>query len=231
MYNSCRSVFVVLVLGSLRFCFGWVTSPVSRSTLLYMTNNDDEALRFKQQAEKLRREIENFKRIKREAETEQERQMQEEQGAKEKLRNRYSAVVPILKPDGKTVDERVYFTPKLSNGTSSILVLEVKLPLGIILGENEVIPFTTVVDEVADGSNGELAGIRQGDIFRACSACRIEMELPTWQIMAGGIGIPKTKRFMYSIDGRPFEEVMNAIASNRQDPEQRPVVIVVERKD
>ena len=33
----------------------------------------------------------------------------------------------------------------------------------------------------------------------------MEMEQPTWQIIAGGIGRPKTVRFMYSVDGRPFE--------------------------
>ena len=38
-------------------------------------------------------------------------------------------------------------------------------------------------------------------------------------------------RFMYSVDNRPFEEVMEAIGSNRMDPEARPVLIVVERKE
>jgi hypothetical protein len=36
---------------------------------------------------------------------------------------------------------------------------------------------------------------------------------------------------MSQADGRPFEEVMEAVASNRQDPEERPVLFVIERKD
>jgi hypothetical protein len=42
--------------------------------------------------------------------------------------------------------------------------------------------------------------------------------------------MPKTKRFVYSVDGRPFEEVMDAVGSNRMDPEERPVILVVERQ-
>ena len=57
----------------------------------------------------------------------------------------------------------------------------------------------------------------------------MNMEAPTWQLLAGGIGIPKTKRMMYVVDQRPFEEVMDAIGSNRMDPENRPVILVVER--
>jgi hypothetical protein len=59
----------------------------------------------------------------------------------------------------------------------------------------------------------------------------MEMEQPTWQLIAGGIGRPKTVRFMYSVDNRPFGEVMDAIGSNRMDPERRPVLIVVERRE
>ena len=99
------------------------------------------------------------------------------------------------------------------------------------LGESDLSGMTTVVDEVGEGSNGEAAGLKIGDLVRAFTACKVEMEMPTWQILAGGIGIPKTKRFMYSADGRPFEEVMDAIASNRQDRDERPVLFVVERKE
>ena len=87
-----------------------------------------------------------------------------------------------------------------------------------------------VVDEVTPDSNGEKAGLQKGDLVRAVTACQMTMETPTWQLIAGGIGIPKTTRFMYSVDHRPFDEVLSAVASNRQDPQQRPMVIVVERK-
>ena len=50
-------------------------------------------------------------------------------------------------------------------------------------------------------------------------------------MLVGGIGQPKTVRFMYSADGRrsSFEEVMEALKSNRMDPGGRDVVLVVER--
>ena len=42
--------------------------------------------------------------------------------------------------------------------------------------------------------------------------------------------MPKTKRFMFSADQQPFEQVMEAISSNRMDPDNRPVLLVLERK-
>ena len=152
------------------------------------------------------------------------------QAQRQEIRERYSAIVPILKPDGSTKEERCDFSPRWKDG-SRILVCEATLPIGMILGESEEFGATTTVDAVAEGSNAKAAGVRVGDLIRAFTACKVEMEMPTWQILAGGIGVPKTKRFMYSADGRPFEEVMEAIASNRQDPEQRPVLFVIERKD
>lgn len=104
------------------------------------------------------------------------------------------------------------------------------LPLGIILGESEEFPGAVSVDEVTPDSNGQLAGVLEGDLLRACTACQVIMETPTWQILVGGIGMPKTKRFMFSVDNRPFEEVMDAIGSNRMDPEERPVILVLERQ-
>jgi hypothetical protein len=115
-------------------------------------------------------------------------------------------------------------------GSSRIEVCIASLPLGIILGESSKHPGAVRVDEVGIGSNGELAGIQEGDLLRACTACQVTMETPTWQILAGGIGMPKTKRFVYSVDNRPFEEVMDAVGSNRMDPEEKPVILVVERK-
>lgn len=98
------------------------------------------------------------------------------------------------------------------------------------MGESEEYAGAVCVDEVGVGSNGGLAGVQEGDLLRACTACQVTMETPTWQILAGGIGMPKTKRFMFSVDGRPFEEVMDAVGSNRMDPEERPVILVVERR-
>ena len=65
--------------------------------------------------------------------------------------------------------------------------------------------------------------------LRACSAVKVQMEMPTWQLLGGGIGRPRPFRFIYSVDQRPFEEVMEAVGSNRLDPEARDVLLVVER--
>jgi len=190
---------------------------------------DAEELRKK--ATLLRKDINDFEQKKKAVLQEEKRIVNKAQAEKQAKRERYSAVIPILKPDGSSELERCDFRPRWRDGSSFIDVFEANLPLGIILGESENFPVATVVDEVGPESNGETAGLRVGDILHACSACKLEMEMPTWQIMAGGIGVPKTKRFMYQADGRPFEEVMEAIGSNRQDPNARPVVVVVERLD
>ena len=87
----------------------------------------------------------------------------------------------------------------------------------------------TWVAEGGGGSNGEAAGVRAGDVLRACTAVKVQMEMPTWQLLGGGIGRPRPFRFIYSVDQRPFEEVMDAVGSNRLDPEARDVTLVVER--
>jgi len=186
---------------------------------------------LRKQAEKLRKEVASFQQEKEESAEAERRSVEKIQEEKETIRQQYSAQVPILKGDGQTMVERIDFPPRRADGTSYIKTLEASLPLGLILGESEEISGLTVVDEVAEGSNGEQAGVQVGDIVRACTACQTMMKAPTWQILAGGIGMPKTQRMMYNIDGRPFEEVMNAIASNRMDPQERPVILVVERQE
>mmetsp|Transcript_7784 Transcript_7784/g.21013 ORF Transcript_7784/g.21013 Transcript_7784/m.21013 type:complete len:273 (-) Transcript_7784:240-1058(-) len=191
---------------------------------------EQEAEKLRQQAAKLREEVESFNQRKSDIAEEEQQQIQAELDERQAYIDRYSAVVPILKPDGSSVDEKVQFPRRLPEDDNSIIsVHETMLPLGLILGESETMPGATVVDEIADGSNGGAAGIQVGDLVRGFTACRMEMAGPTWQLMAGGIGTPKTMRFMYSADFRPFEEVMEAVASNRMDPEGRPVVLVVER--
>jgi hypothetical protein len=214
--------------------FAWLSSSQSRvpvrlsDTALFASNEDAQKLR--EEAERLRQEISSFEKQKESVQQEGRRKLEAETRAKQALRERYSAIVPILKGDGSTANERCDFQPK-SAANSFITVCEASLPLGIVLGESEIFPGTVSVDEVAVGSNGDLAGIRVGDLVRATTACRMEMVLATWQVIAGGIGIPKTKRFMYSVDNRPFEEVMDALGSNRLDPENRPAFLVIERQE
>ena len=114
-------------------------------------------------------------------------------------------------------------------GKSHIVAVQAPLPLGLVLGEEASRPGITSVDDVDPNGNGASAGVKQGDIVRAITACQTTMETPTWQLLAGGIGQPKTKRFMYSVDGRPLEEVLNAVGSNRMDVQGRDVWLVLER--
>ncbi|KAI2489441.1 hypothetical protein MHU86_25153 [Fragilaria crotonensis] len=208
-----------------------ISLPLSRARVSLESSPEDVARELREQAEQLRQQVASFEREKQQA-AKAERQEREKIFKRSRVvRNRYSAEVPIRKSDGTTVVERVDFPPRWPQGTSQILTCDASLPLGIILGESEDFSGLTVVDEVGEGSNGALAGVQVGDIVRACTACQAIMKAPTWQILAGGIGMPETCRFMYNIDGRPFEEVMQAIGSNRMDPEQRPVVLVLERKD
>jgi hypothetical protein len=116
-------------------------------------------------------------------------------------------------------------------GKSRIVTILAPLPLGLVLGEEASMPGFISVDEVAPNGNGASAGVKQGDIVRGVTACQTTMETPTWQLLAGGIGQPKTKRFIYSVDGRPLEEVLDAIGSNRMDVQRRDVWLVLERMD
>ena len=112
---------------------------------------------------------------------------------------------------------------------SRIISTTAPLPLGIVLGQNNESDIITVDELSTEGNGAMVGGIRQGDILRAVTACQTTMETPTWQLLAGGIGQPKTKRFMFSVDGRPLEEVLDAVGSNRMDVSGRDVVLVVER--
>jgi hypothetical protein len=204
------------------------------SRLALSASSDNEAQSLKEKAEQLRREISVIEQSKVEREREQQRQVEEARQEQQSLRERYSAVLPILKPDGNTVTEQVRFPPYHPEGTSYILTCEAPLPLGLVLGESEQFAGAIVVDEVASDSHGASAGIQCGDIVRAFTACRMQMEQPAWQLMAGGIGRPKMYRYIHAVgvDRRvSFDMHLEALGSNRLDPEQRPVLLVLERKE
>ena len=207
--------------------------------VLFSSSSDDDATsKLLEKARKLREEVSAVEQSKAEVQKQNDAREQAQrelemkaQKEKDQQRLRYSAEVPILKDMGDEVMERVDFPPRLKDGKSRIVTIQAPLPLGLILGEDETIPGLTAVDEVAEEGNGAAAGIKQGDIVRAITACQTTMETPTWQLLAGGIGQPKTKRFMYSVDGRPLEEVLDAIGSNRMDVQGRDVWLVLERMD
>lgn len=212
-----------------------------------------KAKALQEKADQLRQEIAALQDSKAKVQEELRTKKQAELDQQEAYMQHYSAEIPILKPDGSVVMERVQFPPSLitsgseendegdtidaSEGRypSDILVCEARLPLGMILGQETVeatassAPPMIVVDEVLADSNGAVGGIQVGDVLRACTSCKVEMEQPTWQLLVGGIGRPKTVRFMFGTDDQPLETVLQALGANRMDPEARPVVLVVER--
>ena len=219
-----------------------------RSSQLFGGKYDDDAAKVLQEkAAALRREVEIFEASKQEERDRLNKQVEDKQQEKDDLRLRYSAVVPILKGDGTIEMERCDFPPRMTKipdgddenadnpgPLSRIIAFQAPLPLGIVLGQDEELPMAqrpTTIDAIAEGGNGEKAGVKVGDCLRACTACQMTMEQPTWQLLAGGIGRPKTTRMMFGTDNKSFEEVMDAIVSNQMDPESQDVWLVVERMD
>jgi len=198
-----------------------------------------------EQAKKLRAEADELVSVKRESEIAFFREEQTKADKVAAYRSNFSATLPILKDTGKVVEESVYFAPRISQPnseegddfdgmkfSSEIIRVDVPLPLGIVLGQ-EAGETTVSIDEIDSSANAvSSAKLRVGDILRCCSATTTQMSTPTWQLLVGGIGQPKTVRFMYSCDGERsnFEEVLEAISSNRMDVEGRDVVLVLERK-
>jgi hypothetical protein len=213
-------------------------------------NNPEVAARLLlEKAQQLRNDITQFEKeresfLQTQKSVEQQKK-QEDDKRRQAWKDTYSVVVPILKDDGREVQELVDFAPYYNS--SYIWTCETTLPLGIILeqkdcdkgsdfGSNKLSTnlsahFLTVVEEVTEGSEGDKASIQVGDILRACTACRTVLKTPTWQLLVGGIGMPETRRFLYAVDNRPLEEILQAIGSNRMDPQQRPVFFVWERSE
>ena len=231
-------LFLSFILFHLPTTFPFLLLPPSSAFAIPRASNDDAA-EFLKAAEKLRADAASLESDKSIAIAAAQADRDAAAAADAAYREKWSVTLPILKQDGRTVNEGVAFKPLLSNGTASTLIrAEIPLPMGMILGESVVegvygknITVTTV-DEVND--NSQAVGLLQpGDVLRCTTATQVQMTTPTWQLLVGGIGQPKTVRFMYACDGSrsSFEEVMGAIKSNSQDPEGRPAIIVVERKD
>jgi hypothetical protein len=230
----------------------------SSSFHLYMSSSSsssnnplDQAKQWQEQAQRLRDEIAALEAVKANMKEQEQKVAQAELDTKRDYLERYSVVIPILKPNGMTVKEPITFPPRFnadvnpsstsspspSNDTvgsticSTILTRQASLPLGMILREHETLVGMTVVHEILPDSNAARGGIQEGDLLRAVTACQMEMDQSsTWQLLVGGIGRPKTVRFMYSVDYTEFERVLQAVASNRMDPEGRSVLLVLERR-
>jgi hypothetical protein len=172
--RTWQSPALISCLGTFASLFAFSVSNNEDDPLQSKTN---EAEMLRKEARRLRQEVEEFERRKASTESAGRKEVQ---AKLDTLTDQYSIVVPILKPDGTTKEENVQFPPRLNNvsgesGGSSILLCEATLPLGILLGEHESLEGMTKVDEVLAGSNGDKAGIREGDLLRACTACKVEM--------------------------------------------------------
>lgn len=197
-----------------------------------MSTSDDEnnetIEELYDRAKVIRAEIEEFEKSKEESLAKEAEELNTMKEQEEEIQLQYSTVVPILKDDGSTLMERVSFQPKLES--SKIITYQASLPLGMILSEHETILGAVQVTSLDPDGNAAMLGIKVGSLLRATTACQVTMERPTWQLIIGGVGQPKTKRFMYSVDNRPFEEVLDAVSSNRIDPQQRDVCLVLEEE-
>eukprot|EP00536_Pseudo-nitzschia_multiseries_P009164 jgi/Psemu1/22528/gm1.22528_g len=229
-----------------RVIFPPSSSSSSSSSRRFATNKNDNSDELREKAAALRREVEEF-----EASKQQEVDALNQKAAAEQQKRQIAVF-----GDGTVSMERCDFAPRLvapagdsdtdtdSNTEpepiSRILALQAPLPLGIVLGQEDydssnksyykaTPPIT--VDDLAETGNAASAGIRRGDVLRACTACQVTMEQPTWQLLAGGIGRPKTTRMMVGTDDKALEEVLETIASNGMDPEGRNVWLVVERPE
>ena len=235
LIRTAVSVSFTVVILQIFVASSFIYQPNLQTRLVSSVNAkksvEEETKELLEKAKKLRDEVSVITTAKRNKVLEIEEKEQKIVNQKEKLRLRYSVEIPILKGDGSEKMERVDFQPRFAGEKSFVTTIQAQLPLGIILGEYESNPGIICVDDVNEGSNGEKSGVRVGDLLRACTACKMTMETPTWQLLAGGIGTPKTARMIYSVDGRPFEEVMEAVSSNRMDPEERPTWLVLERDE
>ena len=111
----------ILPFLSLCVIYGESFAPTSRTisnerTCCFASSKDEEARRFKEEANRIRAEVASFEQEKKNVELEEERKEREIISQKEKVRTRYSAEVPILKGDGSTVVERVDFAPRMKEG-------------------------------------------------------------------------------------------------------------------
>ena len=100
-------------------------------------NIANAAEQMRQQAAQLRDQVQALEKQKRDAAVAEQRQLDEARAIALAQRTRYSAVVPIRKPDGSAVDERCDFAPRWHDGSSFITTCEATLTLGVILGESE----------------------------------------------------------------------------------------------
>ena len=144
--------------GNTLFAESFSVSPLSiahgrfkKISRLNAGKDDDTAKALQEKAAELRKEVDAFEASKQEESDKIQNEIQEKQREKDELRLRYSAEVPILKGDGTVVMERCDFRPRMTKipdlddenteaaPLSRIIAIQAPLPLGIVLGQDDVI--------------------------------------------------------------------------------------------
>ena len=111
------------------------------------------------------------------------------------------------------------FMPSWKDDQSSLACVEADLPLGMVIEESETLEGKFEIAEVAEGSNAEKAGVKVGDVFRACSAQKGKPPVDNGEAQ-GGEGnnmMPSDntpKKALFNTKGMRFEAVMTALATN-----------------
>ena len=126
------------------------------------------------------------------------------------------------------------FAPRLPD--SDLLSVRLDMPLGMLLEEQAADeqsnadggsgPPSAVVAELLNDGSARTGGVQEGDVLRACTAVRMAMSYPTWNLLLGGVGKPSLQKVLFQADGESFETVMAALGSNSQTQQGNGQVIL-----
>mmetsp|Transcript_68072 Transcript_68072/g.154010 ORF Transcript_68072/g.154010 Transcript_68072/m.154010 type:complete len:213 (-) Transcript_68072:196-834(-) len=116
------------------------------------------------------------------------------------------------------------FSPSFKDDECSLACVEIELPMGMVIEESADIQGRLEVVEVMEGSNAEFAGVKVGDLLRACTAQKTDAYAAAngniaFNVLGGGTtaGVEMNKRALYTADGRPLEGCLEAIGTNSED--------------
>merc|ERR1719271_2358616 len=120
----------------------------------------------------------------------------------------------------KPMDE--LFNPGFKGDTSSLGVVELPLPMGMIFEESEVAQGKFEIVEVVPGSNAEAAGVQPGDLLRATTAMAVNWKASMEEANTGFIEAD-------AFGGKPG--LLPALSSNGADQDGPGVAtLVIERR-
>jgi len=141
-------------------------------------------------------------------------------------------------------DQRLFFKPLLMR--SEFVLLELRVPLGLLIEEQQVASGGPASAGSAGGGEGtiQVTGalpgysafnqVEVGDLLRAVTAyAAVAGDAPMWQQVTSGtpVGDVTSKRLIFKTDGASYTNIRDAIASHRADEsaESDTVTLVLER--